>query len=191
MQGESEFFKSGFFTKSFFSNSPFCIDNFQGDFDIVGFSKGANEAFSLALSKIQKGERVTNLVLISPALFSAKDSKFKAMQLALFKKDAFKYMDSFLGRAGIKVQKDMNVTNYMLDDVDVSRYIKLGSTKELESLLNYSYEGLKDIASKARIYIILGGKDSIIESSFVCEFFKKHASVIYAKSYNHFLIKGE
>ncbi|PAF46043.1 hypothetical protein [Helicobacter sp. 11S02629-2] len=191
LKDEECFFKKGMFKNSFFESLPFDISSFSGKFDIVGFSKGAQSALRLASDRLKSGGRVSNLVLISPAFFMDKDSKFKALQLSLFKKNQVSYMQSFLKSAGVSVRKDgtLDTASFFLDSISISSYISLGTYEELEGLLNYGFEKLEYVANNTKIYIFLGGKDRIFDSNKALEFFAKYAIVLYAKDYNHFLIK--
>ena len=147
----------------------------KNDFTLNGFSYGAIKAFEEALNS-QK--RVDTLQLFSPAFFQNYDDKFKRTQLMYFKKDANAYCQSFL-------QNVIFPTN-----LDISKYFKLGTIKELEELLYYEWseEKLQKLVAKGtKIEVYLGGVDKIIDASKAKEFFKNFATVYYIKEKGHLL----
>lgn len=63
-----------------------------GEYDIAGFSYGAQ----LAIKEALKDSRVQRLTLLSPAFFQDTSNAFKKAQLAMFKKNTPGYNDGFL-----------------------------------------------------------------------------------------------
>lgn len=147
----------------------------KNDFTISGFSHGAIKAFEEALNS---EKRVDKLQLLSPAFFQNYDDKFKRTQVMYFKKDANAYCQSFL----------KNVI--FPRDLDISKYFKLDTIKELEELLYYEWseEKLQKLVDKGtKIEVYLGGVDKIIDASKAKVFFKNFATVYYIKEKGHLL----
>ena len=147
----------------------------KNDFTISGFSYGAIKAFEEVLNS---EKRVDKLQLFSPAFFQNYDDKFKRTQVMYFKKDANAYCQLFL-------QNVIFPTN-----LDISKYFKLGTIKELEELLYYAWseEKLQKLVAKGtKIEVYLGGVDKIIDASKAKEFFKNFATVYYIKEKGHLL----
>ena len=116
--------------------------------------------------------------LFNIIFFQNYDDKFKRTQLMYFKKDAKAYCQSFLENV------------IFLKEIDISKYFKLGTIKELEELLYYEWseEKLQKLLDKGtKIEVYLGGVDKIIEASKVKEFFKNFATVYYIKEKGHLL----
>ena len=163
--------------------SGFCLENeselfsqylIRNDFTVSGFSYGAQKAVEYVL---ETNTRIDTLQLFSPAYFNDKDTKYKRMQLIYFNKDNKTYCDNFLDNCGI-------------DDSSKKKYFKLGKSKELEELLNYTWssEKLNKIISKGiNIEIYLGWYDKIINSSKALESFKQFGEVYYIKDKGHIL----
>ena len=169
-------------SKNYFSG--FCFKNESelfneylesNDFTVCGFSYGAIKAFEEVLSTNQ---RVDKLQLFSPAFFQTFDDKFKRTQVMYFKKDANAYVETFL-------QNVIYPSN-----LDISKYFELGTSKQLEELLNYNWseEKLQELVDKGvKIEVYLGGVDKIIDSSKAKDFFKNFATVYYIKEKGHLL----
>ena len=164
--------------------SGFCFKNeselfndylINNDFTISGFSYGALKAFEEALST---KKRVDKLQLFSPAFFQIFDDKFKRTQLMYFKKDANAYCHNFLSNVIYPLQ------------TDISKYFQLGTSEQLEELLNYNWseEKLQKLLDKGtKIEVYLGGVDKIIDASKAKDFFKNFATVYYIKEKGHLL----
>ena len=169
-------------SKNYFSG--FCFRNESelfneylesNDFTVCGFSYGAIKAFEEVLSTNQ---RVDKLQLFSPAFFQTFDDKFKRTQVMYFKKDANAYVETFL-------QNVIYPSN-----LDISKYFELGTSKQLEELLNYNWseKKLQEVVDKGvKIEVYLGGVDKIIDSSKAKDFFKNFATVYYIKEKGHLL----
>ena len=158
--------------------SEYLIDN---DFTVSGFSYGATKAFEYAL---ESKKRIDTLQLFSPAFFQAQDKKFKRMQLIFFKKDKNAYCKNFL--ENIIYPSILNKN----DSFNINNYFVEGSLKELEELLNYTWEEEKinKVLEKGiNIEIYLGEKDKIIDSKAALEFFKKFSTVYFIKEKGHIL----
>ncbi len=169
-------------SKNYFSG--FCFKNESeifseylesNDFTVCGFSYGAIKAFEEVLNS---DLRVDKLQLFSPAFFQNYDDKFKRTQLMYFKKDANAYVETFL-------QNVIYPSN-----LDISKYFELGTSEQLEELLNYNWseEKLQEVVEKGvKIEVYLGGIDKIIDSSKAKDFFKNFATVYYIKEKGHLL----
>ena len=147
----------------------------KNDFCVAGFSYGAIKAVEYCLNS---ESRVDRLILLSPAFFNDKDSKYKRMQLMFYSKDKQAYTNNFL----------QNITNG--SNVDLTPYLNSTNKEQLEELLYYSWskKKLQTIASiGTTIEVILGGKDKIIDAKKAKEFFEDVATVYYIKDANHIL----
>lgn len=166
-----------YFSGFCFKNESELFDEYlvNNDFTISGFSFGAIKAFEEAFST---KKRVDKLQLFSPAFFQIFDDKFKRTQLMYFKKNANAYCQNFLSNVIYPLQ------------TDISKYFELGTTEQLEELLNYTWseeklQSLLDRGTKIEVY--LGGVDKIIDSSKAKDFFKNFATVYYIKEKGHLL----
>lgn len=147
----------------------------KSDFTVSGFSYGAIKAFEYAL---ETNERVDLLQLFSPAFFQTQNDKFKRMQLMFFKKDEKSYCENFLKNIAKPTDFDMN------------KYFRVGTFKELDVLLNFTWdvEKIKKVLNKGiKIEIYLGGRDEIIDSNEAAKFFKEFGTVYFIKDYGHIL----
>ncbi len=164
--------------------SGFCLQNegelfsdfiSKSDFNVVGFSYGAIKAFEYVLSV---NKRVDKLILISPAFFQNYDLKFKRVQLINFKKNSQNYIQDFLKNATYS------------SNINLDKYLKIGTFEELEELLNYEWkmEKLLELKNKnIKLELYLGEKDKIIDVSQIKEFFLDFATIYYIKDAQHFL----
>ena len=164
--------------------SGFCLQNeselfdswlIKSDFSVAGFSYGAIKAVEYIL---ENKKRVDRLQLFSPAFFNNKDDKFKKMQLLYFAKDKDSYTKNFL----------KNISDG--SDIDMSRYLKVGTKDELNELLyyNWSRKKLETIANRGvEIEIFLGESDKIIDSKSALEFFANIGTTYFIKDANHIL----
>lgn len=142
---------------------------------VAGFSYGAIEALEYLLNT---KSRVDKLILLSPAFFNGESSSFKKMQLQYFKRDSNTYINNFLNNC-------VGSSNINLD-----KYIKVGTKEQLEKLLYYSWDinKLKLIIEKGTtIEVILAQDDKIINSNEALSFFKDLTTTYYIKGSNHIL----
>jgi len=149
----------------------------NSSYEVAGFSYGAIKAFEYALTPTK---RIDTLTLLSPAFFQDKDKKFKRVQLISFKKDKQSYMKNFLKNISYPCTKGMD------------KYFREESIKELQELLNYTWEieKLEKLQKKGTdIRIHLGASDKIIDAKKAYEFFKPFATVYYYKDKGHILCK--
>lgn len=147
----------------------------KNDFTVAGFSYGATKALEYC---INTKNRVDRLLLLSPAFFNDKDTKYKRMQLLYYSKDKQAYTDSFLQNcvSGSKIE--------------LTPYINATTKEELEELLyyNWSKDKLKLVIDKGiTVEVVLGGRDKIINAQKAKEFFESIANVYYIKDANHIL----
>lgn len=166
--------------------SGFSLQNEQGYFSdyikndsysIVGFSYGAIKALEEVLRRVEEGERVDTLQLLSPAFFQTKEEKFRRLQLMHYKRDETLYMKQFIRGC---------FTPFSLQSLEhiATKY------EELEELLYYVWSEddftlLEEMGVKVEVY--LGGEDKIIDVVSARAFFSKIATVTYIKKANHFL----
>ena len=166
-------FYSGFcLTNEEYIFSDFIIKN---DFTISGFSYGAQIAFEYVLNT---KNRVDLLQLFSPAFFQNQDIKYKRLQLLYFEKNQNQYCKNFL----------LNIIKP--NEIDISKYFKQGSKKELEDLLFYEWKDNKLkylLNNNIKLEVYLGVNDIIIDSKVVKDFFKKYGDIYYIKNVGHTL----
>ena len=147
----------------------------NSDFVVSGFSYGAQKAFEYVLNSKR---RIDKIQLFSPAFFQNRDIKYKKMQCMFFKKDFKNYCDNFL----------LNCT--FPSKINMSKYFKKGTSKELEALLYYVWDEnklLELVNNNINIEVYLGAKDKIIDCFEAREFFKKYATVYTIKNVGHIL----
>jgi len=162
--------------------SGFCLENEEElfeqflkkkDFNVAGFSYGAIKAFKYALNS---ETRINTLQLFSPAFFQDESEEFKKSQIKLFSKNKDTYTKIFF--KNISQGKNLN------------KYFNLGSEKELEELLFFTWEedDFKILEDKGiEIEVYLGGLDKIIMAQNAYDFFKKFTRVYYFKEKGHIL----
>jgi len=167
-------FFSGFSLENEEELFDFWLDKSQ--YSVAGFSYGAIKAFEYVYNS---KNRVDRLILLSPAFFENRDLAFKKVQLIYFKKNPQKYIDNFL-----------NNINSPKSNIDLSKYIKIDSSKELKELLYYKWDTKKieSILNKGTIIeVILGESDKIINTKEALNFFQKYAITYFIKEANHIL----
>jgi len=147
------------------------------NYTICGFSYGAIKAFKKVQKELQLGNRVDKLILLSPAFFQTKSTKFKKLQLIGYKKHKINYLNQFLESCFLPHKKIK---------------VKTKDTKieELEELLNYQWiiDDLKFLEEKGvKIEVYLGGEDKIIDIVGARELFLEMGTLTYMKNANHFL----
>jgi len=172
----SQIFKS-FYSGFSLENEEKLFDEYivKNDFTVSGFSYGAQKAFEYVLNS---NKRIDTLQLFSPAFFRTKDKKYKRMQLMFFKKDTQAYCNNFLENC-VKPSS-----------INLEKYFKMGTYKELEELLYYEWDEEKLLEVKNRgvnIEVYLGCDDEIIDSTSAKDFFVKYATVYYIKDAGHIL----
>lgn len=160
LHGEEELFKS------------FLIDS---DYCVAGFSYGAQQAFEYVY---HSKERVDRLILLSPAFFQTQKPSFIRAQLRYFEAGQEAYVKQFLS----------NVT--FPSKVDLSRYLKVGTKEDLESLLTYKWDEKKieEVCQRGTtIEVFLGEDDKIIDAQKAFELFAPLTTTYFLKSTGHLL----
>ncbi len=148
----------------------------DSDFTVAGFSYGAQLAFEYLYQESQG--RIDRLILISPAYFQEEKSSFVRTQLRYFDNNKESYIDQFL--------KNVSYPN----NIDLSRYLQLGDSAKLRSLLSYRWDIRKIeelIKRGVDIEVYLGGRDRIIDSSKAFEFFSKLTTTYLIKESGHLI----
>jgi len=138
----------------------------EGDTCVVGFSYGAQKAFEYVY---HTQERIDRLILLSPAFFQAEKPSFVRTQLRYFEAGKKAYIEQFL----------KNVT--YPSSVDLTKYLKIGTKEELESLLTYQWdkEKIDTVLSKGtHIEVFVGEKDKIIQSHETLKFFSSSTTYL-------------
>jgi pimeloyl-ACP methyl ester carboxylesterase len=168
-----------FFSGFSLQNEAYLFDSFikKSNYTVCGFSYGAIKAFEYAQKELQNKNRIDSLVLLSPAFFQTKDTKFKRLQLMSYKKSKDAYLNQFISSCFYPYEKKIveNLTTEI---------------SELEELLNYEWDldALKKLQDKGvKIEVYLGSEDAIVDAQNAKDFFKEVATVTYIKKANHFL----
>ncbi len=141
---------------------------------VVGFSYGAQKAFEYVY---RSKERIDTLILLSPAFFQTEKTSFIRSQLRYFEAGREAYVRQFL----------LNVT--YPSNIELSPYVNVGSKKELEALLTYTWDESKIQAVLDRgttIEVFLGKEDKIIDSAKALEFFSL-TTTYFIKNVGHLL----
>jgi len=144
-------------------------------FSVAGFSYGAIRAFEYVFNS---KERIDRLILLSPAFFQNKSRAFIKTQLRYFKLDRESYIKNFLENVAYP------------SDIDLRKYLKVGTLSELEELLAYKWERerLEELKSSGvDIEVFLGERDKIIDSNEAKEFFSKVTTTYLLKGRGHIL----
>ncbi len=152
--------------------SEFLVD---GEFTVAGFSYGAIEAFEYVLST---KERVDRLILLSPAYFQNRGEPFIRTQLRHFKLNRDRYIANFLKNVAYP------------SDIELDRYLKVGTYGELESLLRYqwSVDRFEELQRRAiTVEIFLGGMDRIVDVEEPLKLFSKLSTTYLLKGRGHIL----
>lgn len=153
----------------------------HSEYAVCGFSYGAIKAFRYVKEQLALKKRVDTLQLLSPAFFSAKDEKFKKLQLLGYRKSRELYLNEFT-KSCFLPYKEKKVEHNSTDSIE-----------ELQELLYYewSQDELQYLVKKGvKIEVYLGGEDKIIDVEASREFFLQVATVTYIKNANHLLLLG-
>ncbi|RDU62438.1 pimelyl-ACP methyl ester esterase BioV [Helicobacter sp. MIT 14-3879] len=166
-------FFSGFGFENDYEIFSDILEKYKGNYNIAGFSYGAQNALEFSL---KNNTRINRLILLSPAFFNDIDDWFIHKQLGLFAKNSKVYMKYFLKNIGFE-NKFIN-------------YLKTPDAKDLKLLLKYRFNSnsmyfLKSRGIKFDIYI--GSNDKIINVNNACEFFARFGIVYLLKNANHLL----
>jgi len=158
LKGESELFDK------YLSDTKNCV---------AGFSYGAIKAFEYVYNSNPKIER---LILISPAFFQDKNSRYKELQLRAFNKDKERYIK--------KLFKDIS------QDLDMSKYKNCCTKEQLTKLLYYNWDikKIKTVLERGiKIEVILGENDKVINASNAKDFFSPLVDTKFIKEANHLI----
>jgi len=123
-------------------------------------------------------ERIDRLILLSPAFFQTQKPSFIRTQLRYFESDKESYVKQFL----------TNVTHP--SKTDLSSYLKVGTTEELEALLTYTWDKqrIQEVLDKGTtIEVFLGKDDKIIDVQAAFDFFAPLATTYFMKGVGHVL----
>jgi len=149
----------------------------EGDFTVAGFSYGAQLAFEYLYH--ENRDRVDRLILISPAYFQEEKSSFVRTQLRYFNHNRESYIDQFL--------KNVSYPS----DIDLSRYLQLGSSDELKSLLSYRWDAdkMRELIERGvDIDVYIGGRDQIVDSHKAFDFFSNITTTYLIKESGHIIV---
>ncbi len=149
----------------------------QSEYGVAGFSYGAQQAFEYVYNST---ERIDRLILLSPAFFQTEKPSFIRTQLRYFEAGQVAYVKQFLENAAYP------------SNFDLSEYLNVGTKKELQALLSYTWENekiQKVLDRGTTIEVFLGEKDKIIDAQKAFEFFKPLTTTYFMKNAGH-LLKG-
>ncbi|MRI58455.1 MAG: hypothetical protein C6H99_03000 [Epsilonproteobacteria bacterium] len=154
-----------------------------GDFVVAGFSYGAQKACVEALKRIDRGERIQKLQLLSPAYFDDMDEALKKKEIAAFVKNKEAYMRFFYKKA-----------LYPALDLDISRFQREPALHELQEVLHFHWRrsDLKRLQeSGVDIEIYLGELDKIVNTKLAHRFFKEFGTSYLIKGVGHLLKEAD
>ncbi len=149
----------------------------QSELCIAGFSFGAQKAFEYVY---HSKERIDRLILLSPAFFQTQKPSFIRTQLRYFEAGQEAYVKQFLA----------NVTHP--SNLDLSKYLKVGTKEELEFLLIYTWdqEKIREVLNRGTtIEVFLGVDDKIIDSQAAFNLFSSLATTYFIKDVGHLIIR--
>jgi len=154
----------------------------EGEFNLAGFSYGAQKAFKEALNSLKEGKRVGKLQLLSPAFFNSLPPEVKKKELLSFTKNPQVYLRFFYKKA-----------LYPALELNISPFKDTPSLAQLKELLFFEWkkeelEELKD--NGVELEVFLGEFDKIIKPLEAYEFFKPFGVVYYMKGVGH-LLRGQ
>ncbi len=163
-----------------FKNEKALFRNYleEGDFVVAGFSYGAQLALERVLEKIDRGERVQKLQLISPAFFNHLPKAIKLKEVQNFTKNPELYMRFFYKKAAYPYKGELSF---------FQREAELG---ELKALLFYNWDEkklTKVLKNGVKIEVFLGSMDKIVDPVKTEEFFKEFATTYFIKDVGHIL----
>lgn len=147
----------------------------EGDFCISGFSCGAQGAFDYVYNT---KERIDRLILLSPAFFQTRDMSFLRTEERYFKNAKKLYIKQFLQNVAYP------------SNTDLSKYLKVGTNKDLEELLMYIWDKkkIKEVSDRGVIIeVFIGSEDKIIDAQEVFDFFSDLAVTHIIKDVGHLL----
>lgn len=163
--GFSLYNEEGFF-RQYIVDSELCV---------VGFSYGAQKAFEEVYNS---KKRVDRLILLSPAFFQNKKASFVRTQLRYFELGQEDYVENFL--------KNVSYPS----NINLNKYLNLGSKNELEELLVYEWDKdkLKELVQRGiNIEVFLGTSDKIVDTKVAKEFFSLVCTTYFVKNVGHLL----
>ena len=147
----------------------------ESELCVSGFSYGAQQAFEYVY---RSKERIDRLILLSPAFFQTEKPSFIRTQLHYFEAGKKAYVEQFL--------KNVSYPS----EIDLTKYLQLGTKEELNALLSYTWEPSKieEVVSRGTIIeVFLGEKDKIISSKEAFAFFKPLTTCYFIKEAGHLL----
>lgn len=147
----------------------------ESDYCVAGFSYGAQQALEYVYTS---KERIDRLILFSPAFFQTQKTSFIRTQLRYFETGREAYVKQFMANV------------IYPSSFDLSAYLKIGTSEELETLLTYKWneEILKEIFDRGTtIEVFLGKRDKIIDAQAVFDFFTPLTTIYFIKDAGHLL----
>lgn len=158
-----------------------CLD--AREFDVLGFSYGAQKAVRYALHSTRP---IRRLSLLSPAFFHGMPTKRKEAELRLFAANPTRYLRTFLQQAlggatnANEAQKELVLPYFCLATPESIRADVLGD--DLRALLFYTFCADELMQIRARgieIEVFLGEKDRIVSAAEARDFFAPLATRLF------------
>lgn len=165
--------------------SGFCLNNEEklfdslfmpSDYNVVGFSYGAQKALEYSLASTS---RIDKLILLSPAFFQSSSPSFIRAQERYFSNNTDQYIEQFYTNVAFPVDSSM-----------IEHFKSQGTAQELKELLTYLWdeEKLKILINRGiEIEVFVGGMDKIVDTKQCIDFFSKICTVYLIKNAGHLL----
>ena len=147
----------------------------KSEHSVAGFSYGAQKAFEYVY---ESAERVDRLVLLSPAFFQTERSSFTRTQLRYFNAGKEAYVKQFLENVSYP------------SEIDLDKYLEVGTEEELNALLTYTWEPSKiqEVLDRGTVIeVFLGKEDKIINVQEALSFFTPLSTCYFIKETGHLL----
>lgn len=155
-----------------------------GEYDVIGFSYGAQKAVEYA---IECSSPIRKLCLLSPAFFHNLDIQAKTKELLLFKDNPSVYLNAFLRNALSPTKKQrQNIERYFCQSVSPSL------EHDLHNLLFYEFNknDFRMLINRGiTIEVFLGSADRIISAKAAKDFFLPLVTrIFWIHKAGHFLL---
>lgn len=168
-----------------------CLD--MREYDVVGFSYGAQKAVRYALHSTRP---IRRLSLLSPAFFHSMPTRRKEAEIRLFAANPTRYLQGFLQQAlsgatdASEAQRELALPYFCLAAPESIRTKVLES--DLRALLFYTFcaDELAQIRERGiEIEVFLGEKDRIVSAAEARDFFAPLATrLFWVQGVGHLLL---
>jgi pimeloyl-ACP methyl ester carboxylesterase len=172
-----EIFYVKYFSGFSLDNDQILFDSYlsKSDYNVAGFSYGAQQAFEYVYKST---ERIDRLILLSPAFFQTQKSSFVRTQLRYFEANKALYIKQFLANVSYP-------STFTLDS-----YVKVGTKEDLHYLLTYQWDKKKiqEVLDRGiEIEVFIGLEDKIVDVEALLSFFSPLCTTYIIKKYGHIL----